>query len=460
MNRLTGFDAGMLALEGTAQPLTGCALWELDTSTMPGGYSFERFRDKLFGRLVGLPEFRMKLADSRLNLDTPVWVDDPDFDPDQHLHRVQLPAPGGRRELAEFVAARIAEQMDRSRPLWEMWVIEGLSDDDERFGGNVAVMHRLHHVLADGVTALDMLARLSTTEADAPPPQAREGVGTASTRVIAVDGLKRFAARPRYLVTELLPAAVASAKVRRSNRGQRMAGAFTAPRTPLSGNITGRREAAFIQLDMQDVKAVKDAFGVTVNDVLLALVAAALRKYLLDRGALPDGPLLTMVPVSVFDPSRDGRNQVALMVTSLCTDVVEPAARLRAIAEASTAAKEDVSALGPTHHQDWMQFAPGLLALAMRLYRWSGRTKRKPVYNLTTSNVPGPQQQTYLMGSAVRARYSFGPILHGNGLSVVAMSLNGKLDVGLVSCPDLVPDVSELADELSAALESLLHTPS
>ncbi|MCT7659259.1 WS/DGAT/MGAT family O-acyltransferase [Mycobacterium deserti] len=456
MYRLTGFDAGMLALEGPSQPLTGCALWELDTSTMPGGFSFERFRDMLLRRLVALPEFRMKLADSALNLDTPVWVDDPRFDPDQHLHLAHLPAPGGRRELADFVAARIAERMDRSRPLWEMWVIEGLSGDDEHFGGKVAVMHRFHHVLADGVTALDMLSRLTTTEADPPPPKALDGVGTVSTRAIALDGFKRFASRPRYLVTELLPTAVATAKSRRRNRGQRMADAFTAPCTPLNGNITERRTASFIQLDLQEVKAVKDKFAVTLNDVLLAMVSDALRRYLLDRAALPDAPLLTMVPVSVFDPNREGRNQVALMVTSLCTDIADPADRLKAIAQASAAAKEDISALGPTHQQDWMQFAPGLLALAMRLYRWSGRTKRKPVYNLTTSNVPGPQEQTYLLGSAVRARYSFGPILHGNGLSLVAMSLNDKLDIGLVSCPDLVPDVWELADSLPAALKQLL----
>jgi WS/DGAT/MGAT family acyltransferase len=456
MNRLTGFDAGMLALEGPSQPLTGCALWELDISTMPGGYSFERFRETLFGRLVALPEFRMKLADSALNLDTPVWVDDPDFNPDRHLHLVQLSAPGGSRELADFVAARIAEQMDRTRPLWEMWVLEGLSGDDPSFGGKVAVLHRFHHVLADGITALDMLARLSTTEADPEPPQARDGVGTVGTREIALDGLRRFAGRPKYLVTKLLPAAVATAKERRRNRDQRMSGAFTAPRTILNGNVTERRAAAFSQLDLRDVKAAREKFGVTVNDVLLALVSDALRTYLLDRAALPDSPLLTMVPVSVFDPSREGRNQVALMVTSLCTDVADLAERLRAIADATAAAKHDVSALGPTHQQDWMQFAPGLLALSMRLYRWSGRTERKPVYNLTTSNVPGPQEQTYLMGAAVRARYSFGPVLHGAGLSVVAMSLNGKLDIGLVTCPDLVPDVWELAEALPVALDQLL----
>lgn len=459
MNRLTGFDAGMLALEGPSQPLTGCALWELDTTTMPGGYSFERFRDVLIGRLVGLPEFRMKLTDTTFNLGTPVWVDDPDFDPDRHLHLVRLPTPAGSRELADFTAARIAEEMDRTRPLWDMYVIEGLSGDDDRFGGKVAVLHRFHHVLADGVTALDMLARLSAAEADPSPPPARVGVGTVSRRDIAVDGFRRFAARPKYLLTELLPSAVATAKVRRRNRGTRMAGAFTAPQTMLNGNVTGRRSAAFVQLDLQDLKAVKDTFDATINDVLLAVVSDALRSYLDKRDALPQAPLLTMVPVSVFDPDREGRNQVALMVTSLCTDIADPADRLTAIAKATTAAKADISTLGPTHQQDWMEFAPGLLALAMRLYRWSGRTTRKPVYNLTTSNVPGPQEQTYLMGAAVRARYSFGPVLNGAGLSVVAMSLNGKLDIGLITCPDLVPDVWELADALPLALDRLLPAP-
>jgi diacylglycerol O-acyltransferase / wax synthase len=188
IRRLSGFDASLLHLESREQPMTGCALWELDTSTLPAGYNFADFRDRLAKRLLAIPEFRMKLADSVLNLDTPVWVEDPDFDLDRHLHRIQLPAPGTSKELSSLVGRLIAERMDRSRPLWEMWVIEGLSGTDARFSGRVAVMHRMHHVLADGTTANDILARLCSIEADPLPPEPIAGVGSLSTRQIVFDG--------------------------------------------------------------------------------------------------------------------------------------------------------------------------------------------------------------------------------------------------------------------------------
>jgi WS/DGAT/MGAT family acyltransferase len=458
--RLSGFDTGLLHLETRLQPNNGCALWELDTSTMPGGYSFDRFRDKLSERIPALPEFRMKLADSVLNLGTPVWVEDRDFDLDRHLHRVELPAPGDRRELLKLAEHLMAGRLDRSRPLWDMWVIEGLSGVDPDFSGRVAVMHRMHHVLADGATYLDMMSRLCSVEADAPPPQAREGFGTVSKRRIVLDGLTRFACRPWYLASRVLPAIVAAVvkTVLRAVRGQAMSGLFSAPRIPFNGNVTERRSMAYVQLDLKDVKTVKNRFGVTVNDVMLGLVSGALRQFLLDRAALPKTALVAAMPISVFQPNSASRNQVSFMLCSLYTGIADPTDRLEAIAAASSVAKAHSSAIGPTLLQDLMQCAPRLLALGIRLYRWSGLSDRRPVFNLTFSNVPGPQVQCYLMGAAVRARYAFGPVYHGGGLNITVMSLNGKLDVGLVSCSDLLPDLWDLADALPVALTELLDT--
>jgi WS/DGAT/MGAT family acyltransferase len=431
---------------------------------MPGGYSFERFRDKLSARIPALPEFRMKLADSVLNLDTPVWVEDPQFDLDRHLHRIVLPAPGTRRELMELAGRLMAERLDRGRPLWDMWVIEGLSGADPDFSGPVAVLHRMHHALGDGVAALDILSRLCSTEADAPPPAPRDGVGNPSRREIALDGLARFARRPWYLVTRALPATIAAVikirAVRRAARGQALRGLFSAPRTTFNGNITQRRSMAFVQLDLTDVKIVKDRFGVTVNDVMLALASSALRQFLLDRSELPNAPLVALMPVSVFDPRHAGRNQLSLTRTSLRTDIADPADRLRAIAAASSIAKANSSAIGPTLLQDWWQCAPGLSVLGMRLYRWSKLGGDRKIYNLTLSNVPGPQVQCYLMGATVRARYAFGPVFYGAGLNITVMSLNGNLDVGLVSCSDLLPDLWDLAGGLRLALKELLDASS
>jgi diacylglycerol O-acyltransferase / wax synthase len=462
MQRLSGLDASLLRLETRVQPNTASALWDLDISTMPGGYSFERFRDKLAERIPALPEFRMKLADSPLNLDTPVWVDDPDFDLDNHLHRIKLPAPGGRRELSNLAARLMAERLDRSRPLWDMWVIEGLSGTEPQLSGRVAVMHRMHHVVADGATYLDLLSRLCATAADSSAPQPRAGVGTVGARQIVLDGLVRFACRPWFLATRLLPAIVVAVvkTFLRAVRGQAMSGLFSAARTSFNGNVTERRSVAYVQLDLNDIKAIKDRFGATVNEVMLAVVSGALRQFLLDRAALPKTALVAAIPISVSQPDRPGRNQVTCTLSSLYTHITDPAERLKAIAAASSVAKAHSSAIGPTLPQDLLQFAPSLMPLGIRLYRWLGLSGRRPVYNLSFSNVPGPQEQSYLMGAAVRARYALGPVYHGGGLNIIVMSLNGNVDVGLVSCSDLLPDLWDLADGMPDALKELLDAPS
>ena len=459
LSRLSGFDASTL-VDMRSQPMTGCALWELDMSTVPGGYSFERFRDALSARMPALPEFRMKLADSVLNLDTPVWVEDTEFDLDRHLHRVELPAPGDRPELMKFAGRLMAGRLDRDRPLWDMWVIEGLSGTCSDFSGRVAVMHRMHHVLGDGVSALDILSRLCGTEPDSPLPEPRDGVGVVGKWQIVFDGLVQFLRRPWYLLTKLLPATVIGARraraVRRRAQDLAIPVVFRAPRTSFNGNVSERRNMAFVQLDLDDIKAVKDRFKVTVNDVMLALVSGALRQFLLDRTALPKAALIAAMPVSVRQENRASRNQTSLMQTSLHTEIADPVDRLKAIAAASSVAKEHALAVGPSLQQDWMQCAPGIAALGLRLYRWSGLASRRPMFNLIVSNVPGPKVQCYLMGAAVRARYAFGPVLDGAGLNITVMSLNGNLDVGLVSCSQLLPELWEVADGLSAALTALL----
>jgi diacylglycerol O-acyltransferase / wax synthase len=197
---------------------------------------------------------------------------------------------------------------------------------------------------------------------------------------------------------------------------------------------------------------------VKVNDVVMALVAGVLRQYLLDRGELPDTPLVAMVPVSVRDKSdRPGRNQVSGMFSSLETHIEDPAKRLRAIADANSIAKEHSSAIGATLLQDWSQFAaPAVFGIAMRAYSSIRLTERRPVHNLVISNVPGPQQPLYFLGGQVNAMYPLGPIFHGSGLNITVMSLDGKLNVGILSCPELLPDLWDLADDFHAGLEELL----
>jgi diacylglycerol O-acyltransferase / wax synthase len=460
MQRLSGLDASFLYLETAKQPLHVCSILELDTSTMPGGYTFDRLRDELSLRIKGIPIFREKLADSPFNLDHPVWVDDKDFDVDRHLHRIGLPAPGGRIELGQICGHIASLQLDRSRPLWEMWVIENIAGTDATKDGRLAVMTKVHHAGVDGVSGANLMSILCSTEPDAPPPDPVDGVGDANPLELAASGLIKFATRPLNLVN-VLPGTVASVieTVRRARSGQAMTRPFKAPPTAFNTAITGHRNIAFAQLDLEDIKTVKKRFGVKVNDVVMALVSGVLRQFLLDRGELPESPLVAMVPVSVRDKSdRAGRNQVSGMFASLQTHIADPAERLSAIAEGNSVAKEHSSAIEATLLQDWSQFAaPAVFGLAMRAYSNIGLSDRRPVHNLVVSNVPGPQMPLYFLGSEVKAMYPLGPIFHGSGLNITVMSLNGKLDVGIISCPELLPDLWDLADDFNVALDELLQ---
>ncbi|MBP2451455.1 WS/DGAT/MGAT family O-acyltransferase [Mycolicibacterium lutetiense] len=459
MQRLSGLDASFLYLETASQPMHVCSVLELDTSTMPGGYTFDRMRDALSLTVKAMPEFREKLADSRFNLDHPVRVDDKDFDVDRHLHRIGLPAPGGRAELAEICGHIASLPLDRTRPLWEMWVIENVADTDARAGGRLALMTKVHHSAVDGVTGANLMSKLCTTEPDAPPPDPVDGVGGATGAEIAIGGALKFAARPLKFAN-MLPATATTVvdTVRRAFSGQSMAAPFNAPKTAFNTNITGRRSVAFAQLDLEDIKTIKKHFDVKVNDVVMALVSGVLRTFLGDRGELPESSLVAMVPVSVHDRSdRPGRNQVSGMFSKLDTHLEDPAERLLAISASNSVAKQHSSAIGATLLQDWTQFAaPAVFGAAMRVYAASRLSGAKPVHNLVISNVPGPQVPLYLLGCEVKAMYPLGPIFHGSGLNITVMSLTGKLDVGIMSCPELLPDLWDLADAFPVALDELL----
>lgn len=453
MERLSGLDAFFLYLETPTQPLNVCCVLELDTSTVPGGYSYHRFRAALARHVKAVPEFRMKLADSQLNLDHPVWVDDKVFKLDRHLHHVGLPAPGGRRELAEICGYVAGLPLDRDRPLWEMWIIDGGARSD-----TVAVMLKVHHAIVDGVAGANLLALLCSAQPDAPPPKFVTGAGGANPLQIAVSGLLGVARRPLQLAT-VVPATVLTLvqTALRAREGRTMAAPFTAPPTPFNGSVTRSRNIAYTQLDMRDVKRVKERFGVTVNDVVVTLCAGVLRRFLLERGELPDQPLVATVPVSVHDKSdRPGRNQTTWMFCRLESQISDPAERIRTIAAGNTAAKDHTAAMGPTLLQDWTQFGgPNMFGTAMRIL------PRIPInrnaYNLVLSNVPGPREQLYFLGCQVDTMYPLGPIIGGAGLNITVMSLNGELGIGIIGCPDLVPDLWSLADAFPDALKELLE---
>jgi diacylglycerol O-acyltransferase len=261
-------------------------------------------------------------------------------------------------------------------------------------------------------------------------------------------------------LANVMPTTVATIvkTLRRAHNGLTMAAPFAAPATRFNASITADRNVALAQLDLDDIKKVKDRFQVTVNDVVMALCAAVLRWFLGDHDELPDRSLVAMVPVSVHDRSdRPGHNQLSGMFCKLETHIGDPSERLRAIARADAAAKNHSSAISPTLLQDWAQLAArAVLGSIFRIVADSS-VIGNPVHNLIISNVAGPQTQLYFLGCEVEAMYPLGPLFHGCGLNVTAMSLNGKLNVGVTCCPDLLPDLWRLVDEFDVALEELLE---
>ncbi len=330
---MSGLDASFLYFETPAHLMHVCGLLTLDPSTMSGGYDFATVRASLRDRLEHNRAFRRRLHNPLLNIDHPVWVDDDDFDIEHHVRRMAVPAPGGDDELAEVCADIAGQPLDRSRPLWEMWLLEGLSD------GRLAVMTKMHHATVDGVSGASLVSELCSLDPDAPPFGAQERQATPPRprdRDIVLDGLVNVATRPLRFA-QVLPRTLTAvpAWVRRSRSGTAMPAPFSAPRTSLNGTVTGHRTVAFTRLDLSEVKQIKNAFDTTVNDVVLALCSGALRKYLADRGELPDDSLVAMVPVSVHGRTkRGGTNKVSGMFTSLASDIVDPVERLRSIAAA------------------------------------------------------------------------------------------------------------------------------
>ncbi|GAB2457554.1 wax ester/triacylglycerol synthase family O-acyltransferase [Nocardioides hungaricus] len=456
MERLSGLDASFLYLETPEQLMHVCGVIVLDPTTMPQGYSYEGFRAELERRVRDVPEFTRKLRRVPMGIDHPIWVQDAHFDVDRHVHRLALPAPGGYRELVELTGHLAGLPLDRSRPLWEMWVIEG-------YGDRVAVFSKMHHATVDGVSGANLISHLCSLEADVPPLLASEPQesGHEPTRAeLFARGVVGFAARPLNAVRLVTPSAQLVARtVGRARAGTAMAAPFSAPRTSFNGTITGHRALALADLDLEDVRGVKSATGTTVNDVVLAVAGGALRSYLEERGELPSSSLLATVPVSVREESHrsGGANKVSALFAKLGTDTEDPLERLRDLAERNRHAKDHHAAISAETLQDWAEFAaPRTFGLAVRAYAGLRLPERHPVvHNLVISNVPGPPVPLYFMGARIEGLYPLGPVFHGAGLNITVMSNNGQLHVGIIACRESLPDVEDLVRRFPAELAAL-----
>jgi diacylglycerol O-acyltransferase len=459
MERLSGLDASFLYLESSAQLMHVCGLILLDPSTIPGGYEFGAMEAVLEERVRSLPTFRRKLKEVPLEIDHPVWVDDDDFDIDRHVHRLAVPAPGGEAELREVCGHLAGIPLDRSRPLWEMWVIEGLAS------GQLAVFTKMHHASVDGVSGANLISFLCSLEPDAPLldlGEKGESAGSApGDWELFGRGMLNNLAKPLKMARMVRPTtSVVARTIGRARSGTAMAAPLTAPRTSFNGNIGTRRTVGYADISLERIKEVRHAVeGATVNDVVLAVSGGALRRYLEDRGELPESSLLASVPVSVHQTTSrsGGTNKVSSLFAKLGTDIADPVERLHQLARDNAHAKDHHKAIPADTLQDWAEFAaPRTFGLAVRAVSKLRLAEKGPViHNLVISNVPGPPVPLYFVGARIDGFYPLGPIFHGAGLNVTVMSNNGRMHVGLIGCRDAMPEIQDLADDFPQELDAL-----
>ncbi len=461
MERLSGLDASLLYLETSRMQLNVAFAILFDPATMLGGYDFNRVVSVLAERAGAEPALRRRLVQVPFRIHHPLWVDDPGFDILHHVRHVALPEPGDLRAFGELAGRIIATPLDRARPLWEAWVIDGVE------GRLSALFMKFHHSAVDGVSGTELLMRiLQKTPVEVPPvfPKAyTAGERIPSDLELFVGAVGERLAHPRDMVRLLGKSARSVRNVlglgRQEDGGTRTP-PLTAPRTFFNTRIGPRRLAAFVTLSLPDVKRIKRATGTTVNDVVLAVCGGALRRYLEARDALPDKPLTAMVPVSVrTEEDRDAiNNRVSGMWSTLATHLEDPIARLRAVHEDMKGAKGVLQAVGADLLQDWAEFAPQrALNLAVRSYaRLRFAERVAPVHNLIVSNVPGPRYPLYLAGARVEAITAMGPVMEDMGLNISLMSYQDRIDLTILVDPDLVPDVWDLAACFQPALEALL----
>lgn len=459
MERLTGLDAAFLYLENPTNHMHVAMTMVLDPSTVPGGYSFEKIKEFIAHRLHLVPPFTRRLVEVPMNLAHPVWVEDPDFDIDFHIRRIGCPSPGGRRELGEMAGQIASTPLDRTRPLWELWVIEGLKQD------RIGIVTKVHHAAIDGSSGSELMVHLFDLQpemADPPPPEERDPEHIPNDLELlghaAASRARKLVQLPK-LVGQTVGAVSRVVEGRRDPNRAVGAAPLTAPRTPWNGQLSPMRSVGFARVDLEEVKEVKDAFGCTVNDVVLGLCAGTLRQYLLAKGEeVPPTPLVAACPVSVRgDGDQAGGNKVSAMFASLDTNLDDPADRIRAIQACTVGAKEEHNAVGADMLQNWAEYAaPNTFNLASRLYSsWGLAGSHPPIHNVIISNVPGPPFPLYYAGAEMVAAYPMGPVMEGVGLNITVFSYRGSVDFGFMVDRELVPDVWNMADRVSDALLEL-----
>ena len=464
MKHLSGLDATFLYLESPEMPMH---VGGLNIFDLPEGYQGDFYEDvkaHVASRMHLAAVFQRKLALMPFELANPVWVDDDDVDLDYHIRRIILSKPGTRQQLEQYVGRLHSSLLDRSRPLWEFYVIEGLQS------GQVAFYSKIHHAALDGAAGMALanaILDVSPTPREVKPPRVKPHASKYQLGVAELAGAALSNTVQQYVkLIKILPDAVrAVARValpKKDETGKRRFGLpknwTFGPKTPINVAITNQRSFAAQSLPHAEAKQVAKRLEVTLNDVVLATCSGALRRYLADHGSVPRKSLTAGVPVSLREAGNtDLNNQVSMMLVSLASNIADPIERLRAINISTNGAKELTGQMKAVLPTDFPSFgAPWLMSGLVSLY---GRSKLAnvipPIANVAISNVPGPQFPLYLAGAKMVTYYPVSIPAHGVALNITVQSYNGSLEYGLTACRKALPDVRVLADYIADAHNEL-----
>lgn len=467
MKHLSGLDATFLHLETPEMPMHVGSLNVLD---LPKGYAGDFYEDakKFMASRIHLADvFTRKLALMPFDMTNPVWVEDNDIDLDYHVRHITLPKPGTNRQLQQYVARLHSSLIDRSRPMWEFYIIDGLKS------GQVALYTKVHHAGIDGQAGVEVgkaIFDLEPTGRVVKPPRSRPRgnnyqlgmaeLATAALRNTAQQYVKLFKMAPA------IARAISGIARPDEKAAEKDAAAapkkfnLFAPRTSLNVSITNQRTFAGRTISLAETKYIAKHFGVSLNDVVLATVSGALRHYLADNNELPAKPLVAGVPVSLREAGDDtANNQASMILVSLASDITDPVQRLKAINASSTSSKSTMNRFKAVILDDFPTFAaPWLVSGIASMVGRSGIVNLlPPAANVAISNVAGAPFPMYFAGALVTCYYPVSIASHGTALNVTVQSYNGRMDYGLIACRRAVPDITEIGDYMLAEHKLLME---
>ncbi|MEO6626613.1 MAG: wax ester/triacylglycerol synthase family O-acyltransferase [Burkholderiaceae bacterium] len=478
MHHLSGLDASFLYLETPEQPMH---VGGLNVYELPADYEgdfLDKLRAHIGARMHLAPVFQRKLVNMPFELANPVWVADDDVDVEYHIRSTVLPKPGSRAQLDKLVGRLHSSLLDRSRPLWEFYVIEGLETPQDATPGtrHVAFYSKVHHAALDGAGGAALASAIMDTgpvprHVKAAPARRFMPSDNLGVAELALAAIRNTAQQTVKLVRTLPALASTLVGVARAGRESRreVEGAkaprtnWFAPRTPINVSVTNQRLFASFSVPLSEIRQISKGNDVSLNDVVLAICSGALRHYLANRGCVPSDPLLAAVPVSLREAGNtDLNNQVSMMRVSLASTISDPLERLLAIRQSSAAAKATSTSMKSVTPTDFPSLgAPWLISGMAALF---GRSKLAnslpPVANVAISNVPGPKFALYMAGAKMLTYYPVSIAVHSMALNVTVQSYNGQLDFGLTACRKALPDLPELAQQMLAAHQELLQVTS